>query len=255
VWAIHFSLCAFFSSKIWFSFTAPASVLLWLLIRPSIPCAPAELFLLIAFHSRSALRGCDFLLCPAPVVLQLDLSFGLVLRFSRSISPIQKFYRYCLRSLGESGFKVSTCRPLHSLLVHSAPAHTVFLPSVVRFGHSTSQDQVFLCCLSTRRLRFFLCWIMHCPLVSASVLDPAAGSLVLVFFAGRCHKLSLFLDFSAPILITGDCWLCLHPILSLRSNSQLLVVANFGQLGGAVGNIFLWVLVLQDRSLLFCFSL
>jgi hypothetical protein len=111
VWAIHFSLCAFFSSKIWFSFTAPASVLLWLLIRPSIPCAPAELFLLIAFHSRSALRGCDFLLCPAPVVLQLDLSFGLVLRFSRSISPRQKFHRYFSRSLGESGFKVSTLSP------------------------------------------------------------------------------------------------------------------------------------------------
>jgi hypothetical protein len=29
------------------------------------------LFLLIVFHSRSPLRGRDFLLCPAPVVLQL----------------------------------------------------------------------------------------------------------------------------------------------------------------------------------------
>jgi hypothetical protein len=64
-----------------------------------------------------------------------------------------------------------------------------------------------------------------------------------------------FLDFSAPILITGGCWFCLHPVLGLRSNSQLLVVANFGQLGGEVRNIFLWVLVLLDRSLLLCFSL
>jgi hypothetical protein len=121
------------------------------------------------------------------------------------------------------------CRPLHSLLVHSAPAHTIFLPSVVCFGLITSQDQVFPCCVFAHRLRFFLRWFVHCPMVSASVLDPAAGSPVL----------EPFLDFSAPILITGGCWFCLHPVLGLHSNSQLLVVANFGQLGRAVGNIFL----------------
>jgi hypothetical protein len=91
----------------------------------------------------------------------------------------------------------------------------------------------------------------------APVARLEAISILLAFTAFKGFKLYQlnFGETSAPILITGGCWFCLHPILGLCSNSQLLVVANFGQLGGAVGNIFLWVLVLQDRSVLFCFSL
>jgi hypothetical protein len=187
VCAIHFSVCAFFISEIWFSFTAPASALLWLFIRPSIPCVPVDLFLFTAFHSHSPLRGRDFLLCPASVVLQLAYRASVRWLFSvRSVffsflsfplgcsrrTPVSS--SICLsasccgshaRFLRVKSFiaisharsvnldsRFQLCRPLHSLLVHSAPAHTIFLPSVVCFGLSTSQDQVFLCCLSARRL-------------------------------------------------------------------------------------------------------
>jgi hypothetical protein len=152
-----------------------------------------------------------------------------VLWFSRSISPRQKFHRYFSRSLGEYGFKVSTLPPASFSTGSLGPrAHDFLAVGCLLRSHYQSGPGVPLLCVRTPA-SIFLALVRALSHGLCVGSYPAAGSLVL----------EPFLDFSAPILITGGCWFCLHPVLGLHSNSQLLVVANFGQLGRAVGNIFL----------------